>query len=303
MSMSSQPGSTDHGTPAIKELPWTGERMLTSFTGNIVAEHLHRYGLVLSLCKGREVLDVACGEGYGSHLLSEQARFVTGVDIDSQVIEFAAAKYRRPNLKFLNGDGQQLPLADASVDVVVSFETIEHLPDHERFLGEIRRVLRPDGCLVISSPDRETYRLEAGKNPWHVREVDRQELESSLRRCFQNISFAAQRMCHGSLVVPDSGDCFRNGFTTLDGNFLGIRQSAGLPQPTYWVAVASNSSPLPELPWGLFDSPLPVDDPVHEIAQLRKQIHELEQSTSWKLTAPVRWLSNTLRKIRRPQGS
>jgi len=143
-------------------LDWTGERLTTATAGQTEIEHLHRYFLARALCRGRDVLDVAAGEGYGSHLLAQVARSVTGVDVAPNAVAHAARVYRGPNLRFVQGDARHLPVDDAAVDIVVSFETIEHLYEHDEFLGEVRRVLRPGGRFVVSTPERDAAGLPVG---------------------------------------------------------------------------------------------------------------------------------------------
>ena len=153
------------------ELPWTGERYLPEITGDIELEHLHRYAIARDLAYGKDVLDIACGEGYGSELLATVARKVTGVDISEETIAHAARKYVRPNIAFAVGSCACIPLADASVDLVVSFETIEHHDRHLEMMQEIRRVLRPAGVLIISSPDKHEYSdVPDYKNEYHVKD-------------------------------------------------------------------------------------------------------------------------------------
>jgi ubiquinone/menaquinone biosynthesis C-methylase UbiE len=122
--------------------------------GQIEIEHFHRYFLARDLCRGKVVLDIASGEGYGSALLSQVARSVIGVEFSSDVVAHASAAYARPNLRFVVGDARAIPLQTASVDIVESFETIEHIYEQEDFLSEARRVLRPGGILVMSTPKR-----------------------------------------------------------------------------------------------------------------------------------------------------
>ena len=102
-------------------------------------------------------MDVASGEGYGSFLLGQAARSVVGVDVDQKAVDFANENYMSERVSFRRGDAVKLPIEDQSVDVVVSFETIEHFADQSGFVAEIDRVLRPDGLVIISSPDREIY--------------------------------------------------------------------------------------------------------------------------------------------------
>src|SRR4051794_6954873 len=107
-------------------LEWTGERLVTGVEGDVTLEHLHRYALAMEWARDRAVLDVACGEGYGSSLLARVARHVIGVDIDPRSVCHATRKYARSNLSYRAGSGTELPVESASVDLVVSFETLEH---------------------------------------------------------------------------------------------------------------------------------------------------------------------------------
>lgn len=135
-----------------KPLEFTGERWTTAARGQIEIEHLHRYLLARDFARGKDVLDIACGEGYGTALLAQVAHRVIGVDIDRPTVAHAATQYVRANLHYVTGDARGIPLASASVDLVVSFETLEHFAEQEMFLAEVRRVLRPGGLLVISTP-------------------------------------------------------------------------------------------------------------------------------------------------------
>ena len=132
-------------------LEFTGERYVPDVTGEIRHEHLHRYGLALGLLAGKDVLDIACGEGYGSAMLAAEARSVIGIDNAAKVVAHARKTYKKStNLTFEVGDAKAIPLDDQSVDVVVSFETIEHLAEQDEMLAQIARVLRPGGLLIIS---------------------------------------------------------------------------------------------------------------------------------------------------------
>ena len=167
----------DSGGP----LEWTGERYLPEIPGNIRLEHVHRYLLAKELSGGRRVLDIACGEGYGSELLARTAAHVVGVDIVPAVVAHANRRYRRQNLVFVAGSAAAIPIADHSVDLVVSFETLEHLDQHEDMMRDLKRILRPGGLLVMSSPDRRQYSdLPDYHNPFHTRELYRAEFEQLL---------------------------------------------------------------------------------------------------------------------------
>src|SRR5437016_4940004 len=103
---------------------FTGERFIPTEQGQIRLEHYHRYAVVLDVVAEKEVLDVACGEGYGSSIMADVARSVTGVDISDEAVQHASTAYKKQNLRFRQGSATALDFADASFDVVVSFETI-----------------------------------------------------------------------------------------------------------------------------------------------------------------------------------
>jgi len=190
------------------DLEFTGERFVPGAPGEIVYEHVHRYAFVRELASGRRVLDAACGEGYGSALLADVAREVTGVDIDAASLAHARDTYRdRPGLRFAEGSVTRLPLADRSVDLVVSFETIEHLDRAEQapMLAEFERVLAPDGVLVISSPNRPEYSERRNyRNPFHRHELDREELAELLAAPFPAQRWFRQRIWLGSLLAAEA---------------------------------------------------------------------------------------------------
>ncbi|UKA29890.1 class I SAM-dependent methyltransferase [Photobacterium damselae] len=123
-------------------------------------EHYHRYNWVLELVKDKVILDAASGEGYGSFVLSTVASKVTGVDISESAIFKAKEKYKKDNLNYICADVTKLPFEDNSFDVFISFETLEHHDKHHEMLSEVKRVLKSDGILVISSPEHYFYSLK-----------------------------------------------------------------------------------------------------------------------------------------------
>ena len=231
--------------------PFTGERLTTAIAGQVQIEHYHRYLFARSLARGLDVLDVASGEGYGAALLAQIARSVVGVEYSEPTARTASDNFQRPNLRFLQGDARALPLADACVDLVVSFETIEHFDQQDEFLREVRRVLRPDGQFVVSTPDRDIYSPSgSAANPFHVHELSRREFTSLLRGSFRHVQMLQQRAMIGSAVLNETGALApplvfdRRGDTHFEA-------CDGLPRAPYLVAVASDREP-PPLPHSLY---------------------------------------------------
>jgi len=235
-------------------LAWTGERLVTDIGGAIEAEHFHRYFLARELCRGKCVLDVASGEGYGTALLAQTANYVVGIEVDRGSVEHAANTYRHDNLLFVQGEATKLPIDTASVDVVVSFETLEHFFDHEAFLVEVRRILAPNGLLIISTPDVDTYSSVCRPpNQFHVRELNRQEFLTELQGTFSNVNLFHQRAIVGSAVLAESQS---SGFPYKAVNFeqrdeVTFQSDSRLPRAPYLIALASMSA-VPEFAASVF---------------------------------------------------
>ncbi len=235
---------------AANPLEFSGERLTAAISGQVEIEHYHRYLFARELCRGRDVLDVAAGEGYGTALLAQVAASAVGVEIDAAVVDAARREFVRPNLRFEQGDARAIPLPDASVDVAVSFETLEHLAEQDVFVAELRRVLRPGGLLIISTPDRDCY-SPAGMapNPYHVLELTGAEFGGLLGRHFGHIAVSAQRSLIGSVILPTDGSASLHSFERRSAEL--IEGSQGLSRAPYLVAFASDG-PLPPLPGSVY---------------------------------------------------
>jgi ubiquinone/menaquinone biosynthesis C-methylase UbiE len=156
------------------------------------AEHLKAYEFARDFVKGKKVLEVGCGDGYGSAYLAKVAAEVTGMDYEKDVILRAKNKYSAKNLSFTDGDATRLQFADESFDAVCSFQVIEHIPEGQllRYLLEIRRVLKNDGTFYLSTLNLEhsikspiTYQ----KNPAHCKEFTLGELKELLGSAFSDV--------------------------------------------------------------------------------------------------------------------
>lgn len=176
----------------IAPLEHTGERMVPESSDNATFwQHVFRYAFACRFVKGKRVLDIACGEGYGAAALKEAgAVHVTGVDISEEVCRHAREKY---GLDARPSSAEQIPLPRNSVDVVVSFETIEHVPNPLRFLDECTRVLAPGGRLIISTPNKGVY-IRPGNppNPFHCSEMTEDEFSSALCARFRRVKLYSQ---------------------------------------------------------------------------------------------------------------
>ena len=223
-------------------MEFTGERLTSAAVGQVQFEHLHRYFFARTFCAKKDVLDVASGEGYGSAYLAHRAKSVIGVEINPDCVNHAVATYARPNLTYQVGDARRLDFPNASFDVVVSFETVEHIFEQEEFVKEVKRVLRPEGLFLLSTPNRDVYSPLSGLvNEFHVKELKREELEALLRPHFSVCEFYAQRSMLGSVLFSDDNSVKRSACRTFerrdDSHF---EASHGLARTVYYVVVASD---------------------------------------------------------------
>ena len=184
----------------------TGERYIPEMMcGQIQAEHMSRYLMVYHMINldGKTVLDIASGSGYGTYLLSSKASRAYGVDVSQEAIDYSTERYKRNNLTYLVGNCLAIPLETDSVDVLVSFETIEHFDNHQGFMDEIKRVLHPGGVLVISSPNKRLYTdIPKTHNPYHVHELYTEEFRAILQTVFKHAVFFGQNYMLGSIIYP-----------------------------------------------------------------------------------------------------
>ncbi len=152
------------------------------YDGLEAAIHIARYSFAKELCRGKRILDAACGEGYGSRLLANWgAAEVVGVDISAEAIASAQKNFASEKVTFIQNDAETLPrlFEPHSFDLIVSFETIEHVQDPELFLHNIRDLLKPGGIVAISCPNDWWYfPTEAERNPYHLRKYRLDEFRS-----------------------------------------------------------------------------------------------------------------------------
>jgi SAM-dependent methyltransferase len=225
----------------MNELEFTGERFIPGTRGEIWVEHWHRYHFAARWASGKTVIDVACGEGYGTALLARHAKQVTGIDVSPEAVAHAREAYAKlGNAKFECASCTAIPLPDASVDFAVSFETVEHITGQEEFLDELARVLKPEGVLLISCPNKLEYSDKRGfTNEFHVRELYRDELERLVGSRFPHARWFGQRPTFFSVIAPEGAA------GEARAQFLEVAETAPgeaegtLSNPMYFLVAAS----------------------------------------------------------------
>lgn len=184
---------------------FTGERLVPGKVDlELEVEHVNRYIFASDFVKNKKVLDAACGTGYGSALLAENADEVFGVDISEEAIAYAKSNYAASNVNFSVANIEKLPFENDFFDVVVSFETIEHVDtqQQEKFLSEVKRVLKDGGILVISTPNRDVYKSR-GENHFHVAELSLAEFKNLLEKKFKSVKIFSQKFEIGNFIFSN----------------------------------------------------------------------------------------------------
>ncbi|MFX0195942.1 MAG: class I SAM-dependent methyltransferase, partial [Candidatus Hodarchaeota archaeon] len=149
-------------------------------------------------------MDLACGEGYGSFMLSEDADSVAAIDIDEETIRHASSKYIRENLQFIKGSITDIPTkAEKQFSIIVCFEALEHIEEHEKLLEEVKRLLMPDGLFIVSTPNKYLYSDAVNYvNPFHVKELYLDEFKTLLSVNFKNVLLYGQQLYPSSNIFP-----------------------------------------------------------------------------------------------------
>lgn len=175
------------------KFPNTGERQVHTHLENVRVDHRARYSKAISFLNGDEkVLDIACGIGYGSFMIAREKMGVrvTGVDISDKAIQFAERYYSLPNIRYICGDCLKVDLAPEVYDVVVSFETIEHIENAPGLLARLNTTLKEQGVLILSTPNEVIMPFNKDQFPYHVRHYSRTDLEKML----ENNGFIIERV-------------------------------------------------------------------------------------------------------------
>ena len=235
-------------------LEFTGERFTPECVREIWYEHMHRYTFARPIARGLRVLDAACGEGYGAALLADDADDVLGLDISPEAVSHARARYgARRNLRFDVADCTVLDhLPSASFDLITSFETLEHVGAQARMLDGFARLLKPDGLLLVSTPDKRNYTDIPGVvNEYHVRELYRDEFEALLASRFAAFRLFGQKLLFQSALWDVTDPSRRDAWQVAVLGGDGAMADAPTYPPMYYIAACSASperlSSLPSL--------------------------------------------------------
>lgn len=173
------------------------ERVVPWSDGGHYAWHRARYELALAHARGKRVLDLGSGEGYGAALLAPVASEVIGVDYSPVAVEHAGRSYSAPGLSFKVADATVLPSDLGTFELITAFELIEHLEDDLPFLTGIARLLRPTGLVMLSTPNALIETLVQGlghsdRYEYHVNSLTPRSLRRRLRRFFGDVTLCGQ---------------------------------------------------------------------------------------------------------------
>jgi len=173
----------------------SSERQEDSTNNPWWAEHIHRYQEAEKLLngKGLKILDIACGNGFGSNFLAESGHDVIGADLSEEAVKACTTRYQNQRLQFKVCDGTNLPFKNEFFDAIVSFETIEHTAAFNEMLNEFKRVLKKDGLIFISTPNKTINSPEGVIiNPFHTQEWEYEGLKTLLSSHFESFELMGQ---------------------------------------------------------------------------------------------------------------
>jgi SAM-dependent methyltransferase len=304
------------GENRVHALDSTGERLVPEHQhGELVhAEHLARYRLALQLVSSRRVLDAACGAGYGTALMATGgASRSVGVDSDEATILYARSRFEE--CEFVVADVAELPFEADAFDLVVCFETIEHVSDPNRVLGELDRVMAPDGLLIVSTPNKHRYLME---NEYHEHEFFHEEFVGLLRERFESVEVMLQHNWLTSAVLPVPLAADESGERDHEIEF---RKLVGIqPGGELYTLVLCGRGELPRVRGAAVAATV---DEAHELAKrtvvaesaaemwraeyenaagqhrdATEELFEVYGSIWWRMTRPLRWVADLVRRRR-----
>ncbi len=296
---------------------FTGERVIPGQVNeDLWAEHFARYAFAKRFTLGKRVLDLGCGTGYGTAELADRARLTVGADLATEAIAYASTHF--PGAQFLQCSAVALPFPSGSFDVATAFEVIEHLTDWSSMLAEARRVLRPDGLLIVSTPNKLYYaeaRGSSGPNPYHQHEFEFEEFRAALAGTFPQVDILLQDRLeafafHRASASPADGYVTQSSENPAHANFfVGIcsRSPVSNTHPFVYVPKASNLLRERENHIRLLEGELvqvrlwleeTMGDRDHLIAKYSEVEANLEERNRWALQLEANWKASQTRIVK-----
>lgn len=266
------------------ELKFTGERLIPKLNQNTAFyyEHLNRYLFANQLSTNKTVLDCACGTGYGSYIMSKfgKAKHVIGIDISPESVKYAQNNYQTKNVIFQKDNILSLStIKNNSIDLITCFETIEHIKKPDLALKQFDRILKSNGILVISTPNKDNY-LE--NNKFHLHELNLSQFTKYLHKYFKNVLFLNQKFSFSQEIYPKNTTTkiLFNHQDIIFSDSKSYGQKTTETKPEYFIALCSNTK-LPKI----YRQQFSVDsidslDMKHGIIPLENKIFRLERELS-----------------------
>lgn len=266
-----------------KGLVFTGERLIPGLKDStfLYGEHMLRYLFAAQFTRGKTVADIGCGVGYGAKILAESGvKLVYASDNSQEAINYARSHYNHKKIKYEVADACFLTNANQSIDLVVACELIEHMPNYSAFLEEVKRVLKPSGLFLLSTPNVKVYFEAPHINSFHHKEYTEEEIEQALKLKFKYVKVLYQLDSFASLVTDNK-----------QVNFNSKLIEKSKVAPSYFIVLASDS-PLPKIidfnttlftNFNLDSLAKNLNTLQREVIMLNKIITEIYASKTWKL--------------------
>jgi SAM-dependent methyltransferase len=186
----------------IEKIYDTGERILPTQEDEVsivFSRHKFTYEYIKQYTKNRTVIDIGCGMGYGSRILSENAKEVIGIDINNEAINYCKKNYKSENLSFIRSDVFLLE-EDSKYDIAVTFQVIEHIENISEFCDKLKNIVKIGGTIFISTPNIPLDQKIRNRNKYHINEMTYQEFKNILENKFKNVEINGIAFSNESLL-------------------------------------------------------------------------------------------------------